>query len=128
MATFFLDHSLGRRTVADAIRAAGHEVEVLTDHFPQGVEDHVWIERCAKRRWIALMGDKLRRNDLARVVIRECGAWAFCLAGRRAEASGVQKAGLFIAAVPEMIRLSSSHRFVFGSVESDGGVRVIEAG
>ena len=42
--TFFLDRSLGRKTVAEALRAAGAKVEMHDDHFAQDATDETWLK------------------------------------------------------------------------------------
>jgi hypothetical protein len=40
---FFVDRSLGKHVVPDALRAAGAHVEVHDDHFAQDALDEVWL-------------------------------------------------------------------------------------
>lgn len=47
--TFFLDFQIGRYVVADALRAAGAQVEVHIDHFPQAAPDTEWIPEVGRR-------------------------------------------------------------------------------
>ena len=46
---FFVDRSLGKHIVAQALRAAGARVEVHDDHFPQDATDVEWLT-CAGTR------------------------------------------------------------------------------
>lgn len=59
--TFFLDRALGRVTVADAIRSAGHQALVMAEIYPAGsdqsVGDDEWILKANEEGWIALTKD-----------------------------------------------------------------------
>lgn len=58
--TFFLDRSLGRHYVADAIRSKGFAVVLMAEVFDddgQRVHDDEWIGRVSREGWIALTKD-----------------------------------------------------------------------
>ena len=55
--TLFLDRSLGRVVVADALRAQGAAVEIHGDHFRHDTADEVWLTEIARRGWIVLTKD-----------------------------------------------------------------------
>jgi len=66
--TFFLDHQIGRYTVAEMLRAAGANVEVHLDRFPGDMPDIQWIPKVAERDWVLITKDQnVRRNPLERV-------------------------------------------------------------
>lgn len=58
---FFLDRGLGRRLIAEAIRAKGYEALPMTDVFPDGADQRIsdpeWIMRAGREGWIALTKD-----------------------------------------------------------------------
>ena len=56
--TFFLDRNLGRHTVADTLRAAGLNVIVHDDRFPQAATDLEWLKEAGKNQWIVLTRDE----------------------------------------------------------------------
>ena len=58
---FFIDRSLGRKIVADALRQAGAEVHVHGDHFPPDARDEEWLRVVGQRGWIVLTKDKMIR-------------------------------------------------------------------
>ena len=66
---FFLDRSLGRHIVADAIRALGYVVHAMADVYPdsqdEGVPDTRWIADADERGWVVLTKDEriTRRAD-----------------------------------------------------------------
>lgn len=55
---FFLDRSMGRNVVANALRAAGAIVEVHDDHFEEDTPDVEWIASVSKRRRVAILRDE----------------------------------------------------------------------
>jgi hypothetical protein len=48
--TFFLDRSLGKNLVAEALRTAGVQVEVHDDHFAPDAKDEDWRARSRRQR------------------------------------------------------------------------------
>src|SRR5262249_5105997 len=62
---FFIDRSLGRKKVPDALRAAGLDVRVHDELFPQATEDVVWLTEAAAKRWVVVTrDDRIRYNEL----------------------------------------------------------------
>ena len=47
--TFFLDESLDSLAVVTALREAGAAVERLTEHFPKGTPDEVWLTEAGRK-------------------------------------------------------------------------------
>lgn len=66
---FFVDRSLGRHIVAQAIKAEGYTVHTMTDVYPDSADETVtdveWIARADHAGWIALTKDEriTRRPD-----------------------------------------------------------------
>lgn len=78
----FLDESLDSDAVATALRDAGALVERLTDHFPKGTADEVWLERAGKEGWVVLTRDKrIRYRKLERIALKMAGVRAFVFTG-----------------------------------------------
>ena len=46
---FFIDHSLGSKKIAGALRQRSVTVEVHTDHFRPDAEDPEWLSEVGKR-------------------------------------------------------------------------------
>lgn len=63
----YLDRSLGKHVIADALREAGQSVEVHDDHLAIDAPDEEWIELVARRNWIALTKDKNIRYRFAEI-------------------------------------------------------------
>jgi hypothetical protein len=54
---FFVDRSLGRCVVADALRRAGEKVVVHDDVFAPDVFDEEWLRRAGAEGWIVLTNE-----------------------------------------------------------------------
>ena len=54
----FLDRNLGKRVIAERLRAAGMKVEIHDDHLPLDAPDETWIALVGRKRWVALTKDK----------------------------------------------------------------------
>ena len=55
---FFVDRSLGKIDVPEALRAAGYHCECHDDHWNQITEDAVWLAGVAARNWVVLTKDE----------------------------------------------------------------------
>ena len=68
---YFLDRSLGRRAVPEALRADGWDLITLAEHYGMPADEQVadteWIEEAAKRGWPILMKDKRIRHRQAEI-------------------------------------------------------------
>ena len=68
---FFLDRSLGRKAVPEALRADDWDVITLAEHYGMPADEQVadteWIEEAAKRGWPILMKDKRIRHRQAEI-------------------------------------------------------------
>ena len=78
----FTDRSLGRDQVPDAIRALGYTVFTIWDVFPQehenrSVSDQQWLWHSARRAWVCLTYDELRRPPGVPRELRASGAEVF---------------------------------------------------
>ena len=91
--TFFVDRSLGRKLVPEALVRAGLRVETHDAHFAQDTEDVAWLPVVGQRDWVVLTkDDRLRTNPLERAVVIEARVRLFIV--RAGEASGPQLAEL----------------------------------
>jgi hypothetical protein len=68
---FFLDRSLGRKAVPEALRADGWDVITLAEHYGMPADEQVadtdWIKEAAKHGWPVLMKDKRIRHRPAEI-------------------------------------------------------------
>jgi hypothetical protein len=80
---FFLDRSLGRRIVADALRGAGWRLRTHADVYSdrdETVADVEWLELCGREELVVLSKDKRIRYRPAEIAaIRRFGVKAFVL-------------------------------------------------
>ena len=110
--TFFLDRSLGRKIVAQALRDAGATVVVHDDRFPPDASDEDWLREVGQRGWVVLTKDKMiRYRDIERVAMARAGARAFVLRGKNL--NGPEMGEVFVKALPAMIRFLAKRRSPF---------------
>jgi predicted nuclease of predicted toxin-antitoxin system len=123
--TFFVDRSLGRHKVADALRQAGQAAVSHDTVFPQDTKDPTWLSAVGAKGWVVLTKDKhirTRRNELASLL--NAGVAAFVLTS--GNITGEQMAAAFTAAIPQMLRLLiSTARPFIARVTTAGGVQLI---
>jgi hypothetical protein len=73
--TFFIDEALGKKILPEALRSVGEKVEILTDHFPQGTEDYIWLSVVGPRGWVVVTKDsKIRYRHLEIEALKNSGA------------------------------------------------------
>jgi predicted nuclease of predicted toxin-antitoxin system len=74
----FVDRCLGKR-IGAPLAAAGAEVFLHDDHFPQDAEDHDWLTEVGKRGWIVLTKDQwIRRRPIQRDALLDADLKVFC--------------------------------------------------
>ena len=74
----FLDRSLGKKIVAEALRNAGATVHIHDDHFAPDEQDAVWISDVGKRGWVVLTKDsRIRYRETERVAVAQAGVPLF---------------------------------------------------
>jgi hypothetical protein len=68
---FFVDRSLGRNAVPEALRANGWDLITLAEHYGVPADEQVadvdWIEEAARQGWPILMKDKRIRHRPAEI-------------------------------------------------------------
>lgn len=122
---FFLDRSLGKRIVADALRQAGAVVELHDDHFRQDARDVEWLRDVGPRGWIVLTrDDRIRHRFHERTALIQAGVRAFVLVRR--SLSGPAMAAAFVNALPAMQRFVERYQAPFiARVTQTGGVSLL---
>ena len=132
---FFLNRSLGRKAVPEALRADGWDVITLAEHYGMPADEQVadtdWIEEAAKRGWPILMKDKRIRHRQAEITaVTEHKARCFVItrgdlpSADMAQRFITNKAAILAAAVAwsEMIDAAEqAHRLSAGSGLLTGG-------
>jgi len=102
--TFFIDASLGGKTLAEALRNAGAKVEIHNDHFVQGTPDEDWLREAGARGWVVLTkDDRIRYHELERLALMSARVRSFVLTAKGLRAT--EYAALFVNALPAMRRL-----------------------
>lgn len=124
---WFVDRSLGRNVVIEALRAAGETAHAHDDHFARDTPDEDWLRQVGRRGWVVLTKDKdIRRNELERRAL--VGANVACFMLGHGNLSGPRMGEVFVGALPLMRR--ALRRFstpVVATVTVAGRVRVLLA-
>ena len=77
---FFIDRSLGKKIVAQALRDIGETVEIHDDHFAPDAKDEDWLVEVGKRGWIVLTkDDRIRYRATERTALASARVRAFVL-------------------------------------------------
>jgi hypothetical protein len=122
---FFIDRSLGRKIVAQALRQAGETVEIHDDHFLADATDEDWLLEVGKRGWIVLTkDDRIRYRTTERTALATARVRAFVLTSSQLQ--GAEMAAAFLAALPRIKRLIAKHNPPFiGRVSRSGMVSML---
>ena len=103
---FFVDRSLGRKVIPNALRLVGEEVRVHDDLFPQDAKDEDWLAIVGKHGWIVLTKDtRIRYHAIEVNALRAAAVRAFVLTAK-GDLSGQEMADVFVKALPAIKRLS----------------------
>ena len=107
---FFVDRSLGRRVVPDALRQAGAIVHVMADVYGerigQGLADEEWLRDAGEHGWVVLMKDaKIRYRPAELQVVVDHGLRTFCLTN--ANLRGIEMAQRFVQHLPRITGIAA---------------------
>jgi predicted nuclease of predicted toxin-antitoxin system len=121
---FFLDHAVGRRHVADALRKRGLQVEVLTDHFAADAKDPEWLHVVASRGWVVVTKDKrLGYHHLEPEAARAFGLRMFVLQSGNLNRGELQAVFSKAAKRMEAVARAQPAPFV-AKIYKDGSVKI----
>jgi hypothetical protein len=125
---FFVDRSLGRHIIANALREAGAWVELHDDHFSQDAQDQVWLAEVGNRGWVVLTKDKrLRYRAVEKNAMMSAGVRAFVLTAR-GDLSGAEIGQIFVKALPTIKRSCATDSGPFvAHVNRDGSVSIMKS-
>jgi hypothetical protein len=89
---FFIDRSLGRKHLAEALRACGLVVHTMAvvygEEAAQSLPDEQWLRDVAAKGWVVLMkDDAIRRRPAEREALIDAGVRAFCLTNAQLRAT-----------------------------------------
>jgi len=121
---FFIDRALGNTIIAQALRSAGAEVHVHTDHFAPDARDADWLPKVGKLKWLILTKDsKIRYHTAERQALINAGASAFILVS--GNLTGQEMASIFLKSIPAIRRFITKHPSPFiAKVHKDSSVRL----
>ena len=101
--TFFVERSLGGKTVPEQLAEAGLKVERHKDHFAHNAEDVEWLSVCGEREWVVLTKDRaIRSNELELKALINAGVATFVITS--AGMSGEDAARAYLKALPRIAR------------------------
>ena len=106
---FFVDRSLGRHVVPQALRAAGAVVHTVADVYGerigQGLNDEEWIGDAGQNGWVVLMKDaKVRYRPAELQTLIDHRVRAFCLTN--ANLRGAEQAERLLANLARIVRVA----------------------
>ena len=105
----FLDRSLGKQVVAEALRKAGYQVEIHDDHFATDAKDEEWLTKVGESGWIILTKDRrIKHRSFELAAIRVAKARVFTLTSGSLQ--GQEMAAIFVAAMPKIMEYAHSSR------------------
>jgi len=125
---FFVDRSLGRKAVAEALRAAGARVEIHDDHLPQDAADEDWLAYVGVRNWVALTQDaRIRYHELEFRALLRAKVRAFVLTAKGLR--GEENAAIIVNALPAILRFLAKHPGPFvARISRNSKVEMLRAG
>jgi predicted nuclease of predicted toxin-antitoxin system len=122
---YFLDRSLECHALIDALRAAGMEVHVHSQHFAPDETDEVWLEEVARRQWVILTKDKrIRRRPIEKQALIASGAKTFVLTSGNIR--GKEMADLLVTHLRRIERIARTTKPPFIAAVTRTDVRVLD--
>jgi hypothetical protein len=109
---FFIDRSLGRYDVPQALRAAGYVCERHDDHWDQETEDSVWLAGVAGKNWVVLTKDeriRYRPTELTALLTARLRAFIVICGNVK----GSDTADILLRAMPRIHALLNSQKGPF---------------
>lgn len=124
--TIFVDENVGTEIVPEALRAAGHSVELLGDHLERGVDDVDVLALCGQRGWIFLSKDlNISRNPAERSALLAANIHAVFFSKR--EANGPEMVAALVPAFKRLLkRFEQSQKPVHVVVRPNGTIDTLK--
>lgn len=125
-AVFFIDRSVGKKSVAGPLREAGLTVELHDDHFPQDAHDEEWLVEVGRRKWcVVTRDDRIRYRRLEAQAVHNAKVAMFVIVSKNL--TGPQTAEVILKALGRIKRFISSHRRPFiAKIYRDGRVEKLD--
>jgi uncharacterized protein with PIN domain len=120
---FFIDRSLGKKHLAEALRALGFTVHTLSSVYGekrgQRAPDADWLRTAGRNGWIVLMkDDRIRTRPSERDALQDAQVRAFCLTN--AQLRGAEQTARFVKHINRIVqRARKPGPFIYG-VYDDG--------
>ena len=104
---FFIDRSLGRKHLAQALGNLGFTIHTMAsvygEHVAQELDDERWLADAGEHDWIVLMkDDAIRRRPAERDALSEAKVRAFCLTNAQLRAS--EQSARFVGNIKRILR------------------------
>jgi hypothetical protein len=94
--------------VPEALRAAGVEIRVHDELFPQGTADVVWLREAGLNGWIVITrDDRIRYNQLEKQAVIAARLRFFSITS--SSLTGEEASTLILSALDKMSRLCRQH-------------------
>jgi hypothetical protein len=104
---FFIDRSLGRKHLAQALGDLGFTVHTMAsvygERVAQELEDERWLADAGQHDWVVLMkDDAIRRRPAERDALAEAKVRAFCLTNAQLRAA--EQSDRFVSNIKRILR------------------------
>ena len=112
-----------------ALRAAGVDVRVHDELFPEGTEDVVWLGHAGTHRWVVITrDDRIRYNQLEKEAVLAANLRFFSITS--SSLTGDEAGALLVSALGAMYRLCRQHskRGFIAKISRGPDVSIIEKG
>jgi len=99
---------LGRKDVAEALRARDTCFQLHHQHFADNEKDEVWITEVSRRRWVILTKDTehhRKRSELEAVIATNAREFALS----NASLSGAEMGRIFASMLTSIVRYLDKH-------------------
>jgi hypothetical protein len=103
---FFVDRSLGRKVIPNALREANERVKTHDELFAQDTPDETWLKEAGRQGWIVLTKDtriRYHANEIAALLNSQVRAFVLTARG---DLTGAEMAAIFIKALPAFKRMA----------------------
>ena len=113
----------------EALRAAGFDIRVHDDLFPQGTQDVEWLREVGAQRWVVITrDDRIRYNQLEREAVLAAKLRFFSITS--SSLTGDEAGELILSATTRISRLCHRHSksgFI-AKISRGPDVKIIEKG
>jgi PIN domain-containing protein len=115
--------------VPEALRAAGVDIRVHDELFPQGTQDVDWLKEAGANGWIVITrDDRIRYNQLEKQAVTAARLRFFSITS--SSLTGEEAASLIVSALDRISRFCRQHskRGFIAKISRGPDVKIIEKG